>query len=654
MANRNSKLKSKKDKPKGRVYSYLRFSTPEQAFGDSERRQVDMAKAWAERNNLELDNTLDLTDRGLSGYHGHHRTKGRLGFFLAAVESGRVPTGSILLIENIDRLSREGAVSTLRNIVFNLWDKEITIQTLSPEESYPPGCDNDPRFIGLFFYLQRAQNESKEKSTRIRESRDIARERARKERKILTKQCPAWLTVVGKDEAMEFEPIPEAVNAINMIFDLKLQGIGKETIARKLNAEAHWAPPGRGGKPTGWRGSYIAKILSYRAVLGEYQPYALRDEKRRPIGDPIPGYYPPIVDAGVFHAVQEQFKLNGQHNGGRTGKVRNLFTHIIKCPYCGGSMAYIDKGKPPRGGQYLVCDKSRRGLGCGRWSDRSIRYHEVEDIILNNCRHLNPAQVLPNPDEQAQLCRSLGEKLAGKMAAREDINRRLDNLTDQLANEDSRAIRQRLRDKMNELDHQQSGLESEIADAETALTHAEQARRSFSKWKKELSDLRDKLDDPEFRLRLRIHLRELIERIDVYTVGFPKLHDPYVEIPHPVRVAQTADGRQRVSAKRRLDMRPNDVEDLAETIIAQMTEYDPKWQPDTKFNSFLTDLTRRRMTKEGRFIRIHFKTGATVDIALEGSLASGMELTRDGRKNSGWRFVNPDIERLWSEFKVKG
>jgi hypothetical protein len=49
---------------KPRVYSYLRFSTTEQGLGDSERRQLQDAQAWVDREGLQLDE--QLADRGLS------------------------------------------------------------------------------------------------------------------------------------------------------------------------------------------------------------------------------------------------------------------------------------------------------------------------------------------------------------------------------------------------------------------------------------------------------------------------------------------------------------------------------------------------------------------------------------------------------------
>ena len=47
-----------------------------------------------------------MRDEGLSAFHQKHVTKGALGTFLAAVEAGKVPPGSVLIVEALDRLSR--------------------------------------------------------------------------------------------------------------------------------------------------------------------------------------------------------------------------------------------------------------------------------------------------------------------------------------------------------------------------------------------------------------------------------------------------------------------------------------------------------------------------------------------------------------------
>lgn len=74
-----------------------------------------------------------MIDRGFSAFHGVHKTKGALGQFLDLVEAGKIPAGSILLIENIDRLSREDMATAL-GTVLGIIEHDITIQVLTPSE----------------------------------------------------------------------------------------------------------------------------------------------------------------------------------------------------------------------------------------------------------------------------------------------------------------------------------------------------------------------------------------------------------------------------------------------------------------------------------------------------------------------------------------
>jgi DNA invertase Pin-like site-specific DNA recombinase len=96
------------------AYSYVRFSTPEQIKGDSLRRQLAASEAYAEAHGLELDSSLSMRDLGVSAYRGANRTKGALGAFLKQVEMGAIPAGSVLLVESLDRLTREQAVDAHR------------------------------------------------------------------------------------------------------------------------------------------------------------------------------------------------------------------------------------------------------------------------------------------------------------------------------------------------------------------------------------------------------------------------------------------------------------------------------------------------------------------------------------------------------------
>jgi hypothetical protein len=76
-----------------------------------------------------------------------------------------------------------------------------------------------------------------------------------------------------------------------------------------------------------------------------------------------------------------------------------------------------------------------------------------------------------------------------------------------------------------------------------------------------------------------------------------------------------------------------------------MAEFNPGWKPDKEFRRFLRYVTEHRMTKEGRFLRVQFKTVAKVDVVPAGSIASGYALMQDDRRK-GWRFVSTDVDQL--------
>src|SRR5262249_19140625 len=89
------------------AYSYVRFSHPSQAEGDSLRRQTERAAA----DSLPKGWTLDLSlkpDQGISAFRGKNAAIGALGQFLKFIELGRVKPGDVLVVESVDRISREG------------------------------------------------------------------------------------------------------------------------------------------------------------------------------------------------------------------------------------------------------------------------------------------------------------------------------------------------------------------------------------------------------------------------------------------------------------------------------------------------------------------------------------------------------------------
>ena len=88
-----------------KAYRYHRFSTPEQDTGTSLERQRKATAKLCQEKEWEVAEVIE--DKGLSAWKGDHLRVGGLGKFTDRVAAGEIEPGSILVIENLDRLSRE-------------------------------------------------------------------------------------------------------------------------------------------------------------------------------------------------------------------------------------------------------------------------------------------------------------------------------------------------------------------------------------------------------------------------------------------------------------------------------------------------------------------------------------------------------------------
>src|SRR5262245_32087712 len=64
------------------AYSYLRFSSTEQAKGNSFERQIRLRDTYVTRKGLTLDTSLHLQDAGVSAFRGMNASTGALRGFL--------------------------------------------------------------------------------------------------------------------------------------------------------------------------------------------------------------------------------------------------------------------------------------------------------------------------------------------------------------------------------------------------------------------------------------------------------------------------------------------------------------------------------------------------------------------------------------------
>lgn len=350
------------------AYSYLRFSTPEQMRGDSFRRQSTLAKEYAARHGLKLDETLNFQDLGVSAFHGRNVEAGHLGDFLEAVRSGVVARGSYLLVESLDRISRQAARRAL-SLLGDIVDDGVTLVTLSDGRAYTSeSLNTDPTslLMALLIFI-RANEESATKSRRVRAAWE--NKRANINAKPLTARCPAWLRI--KDDRSGFELIDKRAAVVRRIFQMAIEGNGQHLIADTLNREAipTWGDGGR--KPaTHWHRSYIVKLLSNPAAYGTMTPRVsehINGKRSYRLLDPVPHYYPGAITEETY---QRAHTLRSGASAPRRGRhattgVQHLLAGLAKCPLCGGTMTRVSKGRSTKAGRpYLVCQRAKAGAGC--------------------------------------------------------------------------------------------------------------------------------------------------------------------------------------------------------------------------------------------------------------------------------------------------
>jgi DNA invertase Pin-like site-specific DNA recombinase len=479
------------------AYSYIRFSTPEQMQGDSLRRQTEAAADWCQRHKVTLDTRTTLRDLGKSAYTGAHRQnpdRHALAAFLKLVESGKVLRGSYLVLENLDRLSREHIQPALL-LALNLLQAGVRIVQLKPAEMVFDDKSDTLPVMMMMMELSRGHGESAMKSERVGAAWEAKRKRARENGEILTRNLPAWI----EEKDGKFELIPERAAVVKRIFALAAAGYGNKLIVRRFIAEGvppfgkFKINPGRSrsqfaGK---WVRSYLQTILADRRAVGEFQP---RGKNGKPDGDPIPNYFPAVVTEEEFHASRAGAAIR-RLRPGRVSHYINLFSGLLLHARDGGTYYCRTLGKK---------DKNRRVL-INAWAQEarakcySFDYEVFEAAILSCLREIDPHEILngdTGPDETIVL--------AGELAR---IEAKIGELEGELLKGDVATVAKVLR----QLEGQKADLAARLAMARQKAAHP--LSESWGEAQSLVDALAAATDPVEARLRLRAALRRMIEGI---------------------------------------------------------------------------------------------------------------------------------------------
>lgn len=381
------------------AYSYTRFSSEKQSKGDSIRRQKDLVNQFIERNpelELELDTTLQLSDEGLSAYKGVAQTKGSLGVFIRLVEDGKIERGSYLLVESLDRLSRQTPRQAL-NQLNTLADEGIVLVTLSDGKTYTKESldgDGGMSLIFAIMLMARAHDESATKGLRISAAWNNKFNRI-KDGVQLTARVPFWINKVDKSQ-----PIPDKVAIVKEIFELGAKGFGAMRIAQELNAKKTPTPTNKSKK---WALSSVKKVLASESVLGTLVTAdGQRHEK----------YYPVVISQRLW----SKSRFIGQSSkGARTSVDVHPLSGLMFCKSCkataqrSGKTGRVRQDGTKNSWKTLVCANAINHAS--KCEYRSISYDKILHAVVRGLSQMDDYSPEDDIGKQLYLKRQRAEQL---------------------------------------------------------------------------------------------------------------------------------------------------------------------------------------------------------------------------------------------------
>ncbi|WP_455962001.1 recombinase family protein [Methylorubrum aminovorans] len=376
--------------------SYARFSHRKQAAGSTIERQEGLLATYLEEN-PEITLLEQFSDRGVSGFRGRHAKDGALARLIAAIHCGRLPTPLVLIIESVDRLSREP--------MMDAWDRfntllkagvTVAVCDMRLEIDREALSKQSWKLHSLINAMERAHGESARKSDLVSAAwrKNIKDAYARKTG-IKGYVGPPWVTLDEKTQRYVItEKDQPTVQTVQRIFEWAVDGVTAHGIAKRLNEQQ--VPPFRAHVAKnhvrqGWYQPYITELLKNRQVLGEHR---YRD------GEVIEGYFEPIITPELFHRAQ-QAQVRRPGGAGRRGRtLSNLFTGLARCACCGGHMemtrnrATSETGPEPI--KYLLCSNRKRRFGCEAVG--MLNYPKLEVAILRFLPNVPWAEIVREED----------------------------------------------------------------------------------------------------------------------------------------------------------------------------------------------------------------------------------------------------------------
>lgn len=478
-------------------FSYIRFSSKKQSAengGSSVDRQAPIAERVAKEQGWIYRPEFNAQSLGVSAYAGDNVKT--IQAIIAARKSEKIPAGSVLILEALDRATRlelDDAYQLIRSILKSGLEvyTDINKRHLTAE-SLNKATDVMLTVVELdaaFQYSDRLSNRSlgglNKKISAIE----------RGEKVYMGGLMPSYIRGV---ENGKFVIDEKRMNLVKRIFGDYLEGKAMTRIACELNQEN--TPGLKMTRSTKWAQATVRCILANSVYTGDFKFK----------GKVYEGYLPALVTKKEFARVQQLIKQNKFRAGGSPeGIVNSVFNGIGKCSVCGGPMTAITSVQSGKKYSYYGCSSARfkkcTAKGWLNTQECEFNFYSLflQDNPLNLIKKNTPAvkdETVSIKVELAEVEKAIGDatKLLGKIKVTE------------------------LEKTLTELQTKRETLEHQLAEVTARMMTTEQVPTAVTELTKLARKMNRLFDDKETRQQIKMLIPQLAKeiRFDVAKGGY--------------------------------------------------------------------------------------------------------------------------------------
>lgn len=490
------------------AYIYRRFSTDEQEFGagDTLSRQKERCEAFALENGWVV--TEIMADKGKSAFKGEHLyPDAELGGFVARVQRGEIPIGSVLMAERLDRLSRRPVAEAMAWI-HTMTATGVKIAIADTRDVF--GVDQDMgSFLATAIRVATGHEESRKKSEQTTLSKaklwKMAEARTGKWANLANK-IPSWL--IRKPGCDGFDVDEKRAAVVRQIFQMSADGVGVNTITRHLN-EAGVSPFAKAIKYTShlhqWGRSGVRQILISPNVEGDFRP-ANGAHRGRVIHD----FYPRIVDADTVARARSDLKDRRRVSGKPAASgSKNLFAGVMRCGECGCAAFMSTSVQKGKAYTYIRCERAgeKRCENTGGYAYRAFEEAALDvflDLALDDRFFEASGDLRESRVKKAEIEKQMVDKRAFRA-----------RLLQKFGDGDDQAVEMimKVREEIDALTADLAEADQAISTATGKVGHIEHLKRC--------GDIREaaKSEDPEVssqaRSKLRLALKAIVQSVEI-------------------------------------------------------------------------------------------------------------------------------------------